>query len=324
MFTFKTYNSPEIYKAISEPSTDYTTWVSRIKDKNTSYVDPSTGNTFLHLATHLNDGKHLQSLLQKKLSPDILNFKNKEGNTPFVECLLNGNRNIISSFFKREGAVLTILVDPTIENAKGMNGLHAYCLNMDKNFRDSTLFDNAMVTRFKQSDKLNSQTILRKTPLMILCESEFIDTSLLRELMTQGASLNIQDSNGNTALMMLCKRDDIINVNIGIIQDMMNNVNNINIQNNEGNTVLHIACKNPNMVPRIVKLLLTHTQIKPLLTNTKGETPSSTNLSIQQMLTIAKLPTSKIGGTRRKRRKINRTRRLKFKKYKAGIEPKLV
>jgi ankyrin repeat protein len=311
MFTFtSSYTSEKIYNAIVNPpprppSDYYTTWFSYIKD--VSYVDSTSGNTFLHLATHVENGKPLTSLL-KTSPPKILNCKNKKGNTPFVECLLHGDPTNISLFFNRDGLGLTISVDPTIENDEGINGLHAYCSITEKHFGNlQLLFDKAMATRFKESGKLNSQTKLGLTPLMILCKAEWIDMKLIRVLMEYGASLDMRDSNKNTALMMLLKRDDIRNVNIGLIEDMIKKVNDINIQNTEGDTMLHIACKNPDMIHGIVKLLLTH-RINPLLENSKKEKPSSRNPTIQEMLKIAQLPTRGRGGSRRKRRKIKRTR----------------
>lgn len=150
-------------------------------------------------------------------------------------------------------------------------------LNMDPQQNDNTAAGNSanlvtVVASVVQRDNLdnlaiNAQDSQGFTPLMRVVMDE--NESKVEHLVDNGADVNIQNDDGDTALHM-ATRIGFVN-GVAILLKLKNKVN-VNIQNEDGDTALHIAGRNKD--EKIIRLLLEKgpDDIRADLKNQKGET----------------------------------------------------
>ncbi|GBG35117.1 Ankyrin repeat domain-containing protein 1 [Hondaea fermentalgiana] len=108
-------------------------------------------------------------------------------------------------------------------------------------------------------------TTANDTPLMwAICKSFGADFSIAQWLVKRGANLDVQTSEGATALMLACRRD-----RPGMAQMLIKRGAKLDLQNNFGWTSLMWACRNDQ--PDTVQLLIER-GAKLDLQNNKGNT----------------------------------------------------
>ena len=127
------------------------------------------------------------------------------------------------------------------QDANGNTALHIACIHSKlkiAKFLLSEMKCNPIITNAKS-----------QTPLHCACKQSTMNCKLI-DLLAQcaPASLNYQDTDGDTPIHILCRNSNLKGVTIMAMHDC-----NFGLQNNSGETPLHIVCSNPKSPLELVK-----------------------------------------------------------------------
>lgn len=90
------------------------------------------------------------------------------------------------------------------------------------------------------------------TPFMLACQRGYID--IVKFLAENDASIDDTDSNGNNALIRICKKERDLSCNYKILSFLLDNGINVNARNNQGESGLMLACEQGSI--KIAKFLV--------------------------------------------------------------------
>jgi hypothetical protein len=221
------------------------------------------GNTVLNIAIQYCDKNIILEILGRGAG---INSQDNEGNTPLMIASRHRNVEIVELIMDREADVnkrnkinQTALVF-AVENNNEMiiNKLIDRGADVNNRFVDES--NNEMATYFyvRTSDK----------PLIKAVIIE--ELNIINLLLERGADVNIQDSEGDTALIVASKSGNEI-----IVDRLIDAGADVNITNNEGNTAL-IAAMGPELPEVIPDEELSDEEIEmqlPTLTRTNADVP---------------------------------------------------
>ncbi len=112
----------------------------------------------------------------------------------------------------------------------------------------------------KNPSELDRQNEVGWSALMLICYSSWLSKSveIIKLLLELGADVNLQDTDGNSALMLICPRADT--VKNSIIELLIKSGANVNLESKRGHTSLSyvITCGGPTSEEKTntIKLLL--------------------------------------------------------------------
>ena len=162
---------------------------------------------------------------------EYLNSQDNDGNTALMFAADLGDFSIVEKLLEKE-------VDITLQDKRGDTALTIAGDNGFINIVDLLL-----------------ETIPSESGMLLIDAIKQDDYKLVRELMELNTvDINLQDEDGNTALIFACKND-----NYDIVKLLVDKGADINVQNNNGISPLLAACYNINdkNAANIAKLLIT-------------------------------------------------------------------
>ena len=162
---------------------------------------------------------------------EYLNSQDNDGNTALMFAADLGDFSIVEKLLEKE-------VDITLQDKRGDTALTIAGDNGFINIVDLLL-----------------ETIPSESGMLLIDAIKQDDYKLVRELMELNTvDINLQDEDGNTALIFACKND-----NYDIVKLLVDKGADINVQNNNGISPLLAACYNINdkNAADIAKLLIT-------------------------------------------------------------------
>ena len=195
------------------------------------YHKNKKGQTPLHIACErYSQEDNLTSLLDVVSSADSINVQDTKGNSPLHYACRCSNSVAILFLISKSHCDVNLLN-------------HSLCLPLHYAIECRQPLDVIEAISAKCTKK-DVQNNLGKTPLHLACEIQSVslygtntDNRKLLEVVSDAKSINAQDSYGNTALHIACKRDDEKSL-LYIISDLNCSVN---IQNHQLCLPLHIA-----------------------------------------------------------------------------------
>ncbi|XDD46598.1 ankyrin repeat domain-containing protein [Leptospira sp. WS39.C2] len=281
-----------------------------IKDKVNKGFDVNTkrkedGYTLLHYAAELGNVDLTKFLIAKGAS---LNVPMKDGTTPLATAI-GFSKNEIIKLLLEEG------VDPNYvlgERNYNRTHFHYFITKIRK-------FDPNLFTLFlTKGANIESKDSFTETPLITLSSSEFqfldhtkallgaranIDAQtkfgitplmgavfsrnvpLIEELIRLGANLELENSDGNTALLAMINMGNYHPDKPKIFQKLIDAKSNVNHKNAEGNTALHLSVIGDSLE---ILSILTKQNIDSSIRNAKGIT------ALEQAITNENWPATKI------------------------------
>jgi ankyrin repeat protein len=226
-------------------------------------------NTILHFAAAYNYLDIIPALIRNQ--PQRINLINIEGQTVLTMiCAQNWSNRSVPQLDRL--AVIRVLLqlgaNPNIPDHSGtpalmymarQNNLAGLALlleygaeiNQQNNKRETVLFYAHRVEivayLLKRGALINQQNIEHTTPLMQVCRVNVKDNNfqeyvnIARLLVSHHAPVNLQNTQGMTALMYACQEG-----NAEVIDLLLTHHATINLQNNQGMTALMYACQTAN------------------------------------------------------------------------------
>lgn len=161
--------------------------IDKIKDIN---FQTSQGETALHLACNFDQKKIAKQLIEKGANVNLQDYE-----TEIIPLMYSILQNDYETF--------NLLIDKTnleIQDINGNNGLHYSIIEKNYEFIDKFVERNL---------NLNISNIYGKTPLHLILEYydsnyDLIDKFNLGDILKK-TDLNIQDNNGTTCFLLICK-----------------------------------------------------------------------------------------------------------------------
>ncbi|KAN0069064.1 Ankyrin repeat-containing domain protein [Elaphomyces granulatus] len=229
-------------------------------DITANIIDPSSGNSALHLACHRGETSVVKLLLAKD-SIDI-NLRNENGNTPLMQAAKCPWVPVMKSLLARND------LDP---NIRSFNGDHVVYPSLYLGYTIvKSLLDHPKADR---DPNLVVGSFFRETGLMRACEIG--DPNIVKlYLDREGIDLNRQDHGGCTALDKAIASYDNTQGRSEVIKLLLGQDNiDLNHRDNttHGRTALHRACISSNLLA--VDLLLKRKDIDPNARDNSGATP---------------------------------------------------
>ena len=216
---------------------------------NTTTINTTTLHdlTYLHKLI-LSQNLHIKLFLDT--NKDIIDCQTRSGHTALMlACILN-QYDTVDLLIKKGANVL--LQNKYNETAFTLS-LHNYELFKLLVESNTICYDSLLIeccsikndSRFIQlllnkGVNVNSQNIYKMNSLMYL-NCEFSNPETIGLLIDYKINLDMQDINGNTALILLCKYGDY-SINYECIKLFIKYKANLNLQNNKGKTALMYCC----------------------------------------------------------------------------------
>ena len=212
-------------------------------------VQDGKGWTPLHIAAEKGNTYIVEKLIEKNAN---VNIQNENGNTPLHIAISKAvdNNDVIDLIFNK-------ITDLDVQDNKGWTALHIAAEKGNTYIVEKLIEKNANV---------NIQNENGTTPLNIAILNAVDNNDVIDLIFNEITDLDVQDSNGWTALHNAAEKG-----NTYIVEKLIEKNANVNIQNENGDTPLHIAVSNNKI--DVVKYLVKNKNIQINKQNYDGDTP---------------------------------------------------
>ncbi|NLG81927.1 MAG: ankyrin repeat domain-containing protein, partial [Bacilli bacterium] len=216
---------------------------------------PNQGRTPLEVLIEDFDLSYAQKLIQNGF--DLKKVNNNHIDT--ITDILGTNKitelEVINEIIK----TLINQVKDELENPDS----YGFSLLMNATYVNNNEISLLIIENIQNVDRV----YLDETALTFSCQLGYVDISVIKALIEQGANVNFQGENGNTCLMYALMNDDE-----ELVKYLLTKTNvNINLKNNDGQTALHIASE--YLSNKTIGYLLNHKDIDLNVTDNNGDTP---------------------------------------------------
>lgn len=242
------FSDPQCRIASEELNEAVLTYSRNIKKESAEILDKTGLSVLHHLAWH-NYLEATELLLKNGVNPDIRGGMGAAGQaeeayldvTPLHLACYMGNYKMVKLLIDYGG-------DTTLCDKQGRSCFHYLASMFYENIKNNWTGQRESVKQrleifpLLQCD-INAKDKDGMTPLLQLLNNRnsILSMNLMQEFIDHGADLNAADNNGNSALIIAARYNQIT----AAIQ-LIKNKSPLNLQNNEGDTALHISAREGN------------------------------------------------------------------------------
>lgn len=237
-------------------------------------IQDCDGNTVLMEAIKWTDWEDVVSCLLSKLSPEQITLQNnvrenaleiaqRQDSQSIINMILNAGLTLDQLNVQDAYGYTALMRAIYLGDIKLIKQLLAKGLTTDQiNVKNNDGFTALMIALKKGDEKITSlllnvlplDQIIKEQPELLIVAAEVGDCSLVNKCLHAGIDVNIQDNEGNTAVMKAAESG-----HIEIVKHLITFGADVTLQNNEGNTALIKALKNysdQEKCKAIIELLL--------------------------------------------------------------------
>jgi len=205
----------------------YTNNLSEVKNVLAAGADPNYrnqhGSTPLMLAIENSYGRNEVALLLIEKGAD-LNLTNEDGETALIVAISHNDLEATKMLLDRKASL-------SPRNKKQQSALHLASAGV------RAKMVAAILESTPGAGEINAPDIDGRTPLILAANSEhFVPDETMDLLLKRGANINVQDNQGNTALILATKC-----ANMAGVAFLLKNSARVDLKNNEGQTALRLA-----------------------------------------------------------------------------------